>query len=253
MTLESVRSKMEAPQLKAALRDALIRRATDTLGERGSSAWGPIAERIRRLPLYKTARHLLCPPLSDLFQVRWNGLMDGKTLTVPTPGLEKGFLRLDPASIPRTRLFQVARLRGEGLGNLRVPLDCPAEPPIDLVIAAVLAADSEGHVLGDGAGHLDIQVAVLNELGWLNPNVVLIGASAQDALLAVIPSEPTDVRVHWIVTPARTESSTFSGFPHAAVHWNALSPKAIRRNAALFHLQRALRERTSGFLAPDRG
>lgn len=243
MNPESRRIMMETPPSKAALREGLIRSSGEPPRTQASSGRGQIAERIRRMPFYREMRHLLCSPVSDLFQVRLNGLMDGKVVTVPTPGLTKGFLRLDPAAIQPARRFQAARLMADDAKAVRVPFDRPAQPPIDLVVADVLAADPEGHVLGDGSGHLDLQIAILNELGWLDPEVVLVGALAKEALLPAVPAAQTDVRVHWLMTPDEALRTSFSGFPRAAVQWDELSPRKIRRNAGLFHLYRSSRQR----------
>jgi len=206
------------------------------------SGMGPVFERLRRLPFYKESRHILCPPVADCFQIRLNALSDGKLLTIPTPGLTKGFIQLDPKTIPPAQRFQAARLFPDASKGMRVPYDRPVLPPIDLVVAEALCADMEGHILGDGSGHLDLQVAILIDLNWLSPDVALLAVVSERDVLPVVPSEGTDVRVHWILTSERAVRSSLSGFPHAAVDWAQLDPRRIRRNAALFYLRNSLRK-----------
>lgn len=211
------------------------------------SGIGQAAERLRRLPIYREARHVFCSPVADLFQIRLNGLSDGKLLTIATPGLTKGFLRLDPTSIPASRRFQAARLLPEALKGMKLPFTPPPCPPIDLIVADVLAADLEGHLLGDGSGHLDLQVAILHALSWLSPKAVLVAIVPDRDILPAVPTDETDVRAHWIVSSDRAARSSLSGFPPATVRWDKLEPRRIRRNGALFHLSRSLRDTVGGF------
>ncbi|MHC1741418.1 MAG: 5-formyltetrahydrofolate cyclo-ligase [Syntrophobacteraceae bacterium] len=233
---------MEEPTPKGALRDRLTGHLET--GKRRSTlpGVGQIAERLRKLPFYKEARHILCSPVSELFQIRLNGLMDGKILTVPTPGLAKGFLMLDPGAIESAQRFQAARLLGNVQKERRIPYDRPLPLPIDLAVADVLAADADGHVLGDGSGHLDLQIAILNHLGWLSPDVVLVTVVAAEGFVPAVPADETDVRTHWVLTPDRAVRTSASGFPRAEIHWEMLAPRSIRRNAALFHLHHSLRK-----------
>jgi hypothetical protein len=76
----------------------------------------------------------------------------------------------------------------------------------------------------------------------LSPEAFLLAAVAKRGFLSAIPAEHTDVRVHWIVSPDRAVRTSFSGFPHAAVHWDALSPRRIRRNGALFYIHHSFRK-----------
>ena len=206
------------------------------------SGAGQIAERIRKLPFYKEALHILCAPVSGLFQIRLNGLMDGKTVTIPTQGLGKGFVMLDPRAIPSTQRFQAARLLGNVLKERRIPYDRPLPLPIDLAVTDALAADGDGNILGDGAGHLDLQIAILNHLGWLSSEVVLVAVVAEENFLPAVPGEEMDVRTHWIVTPNRAIRTSASGFPQAQIRWDKLALRSIRRNAALFHLHNSIRK-----------
>lgn len=232
---------MEEPTLKQSLRDRFAVSPEASGRKSALPGAGQIAERIRKLPVYKHARHILCSPVSGLFQIRLNALRDGKLLTVPTQGLAKGFLLLDPGAIPSAQWFQTARILGDVLKERRYPCDRPLPHPIDLTVADVLAADADGHLLGDGSGHLDLQIAILSHLGWLSPEVVLVAVVAEGGLVPALPEEETDVRCHWIVTPDRALPTSASGYPSAEVQWERLTPRSIRRNAALFYLQRSLR------------
>jgi 5-formyltetrahydrofolate cyclo-ligase len=73
----------------------------------------------------------------------------------------------------------------------RIPLD-PAE--VDLLIAPGLAFDRRGFRLGYGGGHYD------RYLTRLRPGSVRIGLAFSVQLIDRIPDEPTDQRVHLVVT-----------------------------------------------------
>jgi 5-formyltetrahydrofolate cyclo-ligase len=75
----------------------------------------------------------------------------------------------------------------------RVPLD-PAE--VDVVITPGLAFDRRGFRLGYGGGHYD------RYLSRLRPETIRIGLAFSVQLIDRIPDEPSDQKVHLIVTDA---------------------------------------------------
>jgi 5-formyltetrahydrofolate cyclo-ligase len=75
----------------------------------------------------------------------------------------------------------------------RTPLD-PSE--VDLVIAPGLAFDRRGFRLGYGEGHYD------RYLTRLRPETIRIGLAFSIQLIDRIPEEPSDQKVHLVVTDA---------------------------------------------------
>ncbi len=176
---------------------------------------GKAAEQLRRVPAYRKARTVMVSPSPLLRQVRLNTITDRKRLILPTPGLKDGFLRTIPLFIsPRNRNVAIQPRPGNPWA-LRIPYDQPMETPIDLIVTECTAAGLDGSRRGDGAGHFDLQCAILASLGWLSPS-------------------------HWIVTPAGALSTGFRLHRVPGLDWGSLVDRDIRRNQALFYLFRKL-------------
>jgi len=67
----------------------------------------------------------------------------------------------------------------------------------DYVIVPLLAYDKNGHRIGYGAGFYD------NLLIQCNPNCKFIGVSFFDPLIELIETYPTDIPMHYCVTPTK--------------------------------------------------
>lgn len=221
------------PLTKEALRQEILsRKQAGDLPDAGRTA-----ERIRKLTAYRKALCVLCSPARELQQVRLNTLADGKKLLLPTPFLQKGFLFLDPRGIsPSKRLKAVQPHPGNPFAA-RPPYHKPLAPPVDLIVSDAVAAARDGSLLGDGRGHLDLQVAALRELRWLHPGVQIVVVLGDDSVLEALPVEAYDVRAHWIVTPSAAVRTSCSEPPDATILWERLDRKTVRRNDVLFHLR----------------
>ena len=100
-------------------------------------------------------------------------LADGKTIYMAVPMLasEKPFNLLDPEILlvpPREAATKETAARV-------APLVALSEMrPVDLVVAGSVAVNHQGVRLGKGAGHSDIEVALLTEGGLLRPETVIV-------------------------------------------------------------------------------
>jgi 5-formyltetrahydrofolate cyclo-ligase len=218
------------------------------LGERLAGArlaLDKAAENLRKLPLYREASLVIVSLHPGLRQARLNVLFDRKFLLLPTPGLQKGFRLLEGGSIPISKRAMAVSPKFMSRYGRHLSCKDPWQPRIDLSITEVLAVADDGTCLGDGAGHLDLQVAVLQALGWLSPKFRIVALADAIQVERSLPAERHDVGAHWIVTddgfrPGRQETST----PHP-IWWEQLDRRAIRRNEALFVLNGLLRQNGS--------
>ena len=81
-----------------------------------------------------------------------------------------------------------------------VPLD--SLPPIDFIICGSVAVNYDGVRVGKGAGYTDIEVALLAGAGLLKPDTTIVTTvHEQQVLNEVLPHEPHDFTVDYIVTP----------------------------------------------------
>lgn len=204
-----------------------------------AGVWGKVAERIRHIPAYERALCVMVSPAPFLNQVRINALADRKHLVLPTPGVQKGFLHIDPNRVPVKKWSFAVRSTQTNPFAEKIPYGKRVVPPIDLLVVDALAAGRDGTLLGTGQGHLDLQYAVLFEMGWLSSGVRVIAVVEEDRIFPLLPSEEdTDVGAHWIVTPQNIYETACRKLPEAGVVWDRLDRKKIRRNDAVFYLFR---------------
>lgn len=175
---------------KTALREQmrLIREAIP-LEERARKA-AAIEERLFGLKEFR-ATHMVLLFYSFGSEVPTGGiaehiLTEGKRLLFPylaSQGMEAAEVR------PGDRL--VPSGYGPREPSRRHPLD-PNE--VDLVITPGLAFDRRGFRLGHGGGHYD------QYLSRLRPETTRIGLAFSEQLIDRVPEEPSDQRVHLVVT-----------------------------------------------------
>lgn len=88
------------------------------------------------------------------------------------------------------------------IGSFGIAQPCETTPEVsarevDLVIVPGIAFDTGGHRIGYGAGYYDRLLASMS-------TAVFVGIGFDGQLVAAIPAEEHDVRMHRIVTPTRT-------------------------------------------------
>ncbi len=194
------------------------------------------AERLRQASQYRTAKTLMVSLDPDLHQVRLNAVTDRKRLVLPTPGLRNGFLSVEPRFIPPGKRKSAIQPHPENLFAAKIPYEKPLGWAVDLVITESLLAGLDGSRLGDGAGHLDLQVAILTTLGWAAPDLTIVTVVGDARVTSSVPMKGTDVGVHLIVTSDRLIPTSLSAQPDVKIDTGKLPAKEIRRNDALFFL-----------------
>jgi 5-formyltetrahydrofolate cyclo-ligase len=162
------------------------------------------AARLAALPVWASARIVKAVPDRAQQPVRARALRDGKTVYMAVPRLADPlpFYHLDPATLPvppdraADRHLAATVARQIGMADMR---------PVDLVVCGSVAVNSHGVRLGKGAGYSDLEFALLQEAGLIQPTTVNV-TTVHD--LQVIdddlPETRHDFSVDLIVTPTRT-------------------------------------------------
>lgn len=200
--------------------------------------WGKAAENLRRIPPYAGARTVMVSLHPALRQVCLNLLNDQKRVVLPTPGLQKGFVLLDPAVIPPRKRLPAIQMKLKDPSPAKLPYHKPLPEPVDMIVTESLAVTRDGKRMGSGEGFLDLQAAILHALGWTSPELRVVSIVQDDQLVESLPTEDTDVAVHWIVTPRQVLEAFRGAFSSSGILWEKLENKAVRRNDALYHLYR---------------
>ncbi|MCE4627664.1 MAG: 5-formyltetrahydrofolate cyclo-ligase, partial [Desulfurococcales archaeon] len=126
------------------------------------------ARRLASTEEWERARVVKVNPDSPQRPVRYLALSQGKMVVMPTPRIRRGFILLDPGTIPRRLLRRASTIRGAfSLGRLLPGLDDIERlmPRIDLIVEGSVAVDRECNRLGKGEGYGDLEYALLLLVG----------------------------------------------------------------------------------------
>ncbi|MDW8102274.1 MAG: 5-formyltetrahydrofolate cyclo-ligase [Anaerolineae bacterium] len=143
-----------------------------------------------RVPEFKSARCVFCPPDFVLKSVRDLVLREGKILA---------------AALPHMRGF--VELRGEADTSIRglARYGRPLKTPVDFIVQGSVAVDPYGNRLGKGTGYGDQEIAYLKGRGLLREGCK-VATLVHDVQVVEDLSpfmEPHDVRVDYVLTPTR--------------------------------------------------
>ena len=161
------------PDERAAASLAIAARAAPILG----------TFRPRRLAGYLPLRRE-CDPRPILARAR----ADGAEIALPA-------MVAGPALVFRRYTPGEALVAG-GFGTLTPPPEAPSVDP-DFIIVPVVGFDRRGTRLGYGKGHYDRTITAIRARGGRPP---LLGVAFSVQEIDIIPFEPHDVHLDWIVT-----------------------------------------------------
>ncbi|SFN05991.1 5-formyltetrahydrofolate cyclo-ligase family protein [Thermodesulforhabdus norvegica] len=201
------------------------------------------SERLRGLLAYRKARfiYLSLSPLME--QMRYNALMDGKIVVLPSPRLKNSFFLLDPASIaPSARLVAVRTNRISKYGR-QIDFKTCRKPFIDMTVSEVVAANTRtGALLCDGTGFYDLHRGVMALLGWLKKDCLSVacvdGRNAGRHLM--IPVKENDSIADYVVTPEGVIQINEKKSRRPVLIGEILDARTIRRSNVLFYIFREL-------------
>ncbi len=198
------------------------------------------AEKLLKLHIWKKARIVKSNPDSPQKWVREAALRDKKTLLMATPRLKKGFLLLDPKTLPRHLLRIASTIRGAfQLGRI-ISLEELAEiGSIDLIITGSVAVDVHGNRLGKGEGYAEIEYGVLAELSLVSENTPIVTTVHDLQVVDYIPVDPYDLRLDYIVTPTRVIEVQGSRARPKGIYWEVLPCKKLEEIPLLYLLAKS--------------
>ncbi len=159
-------------------------RIPNFIGSQETALW------LLRIPEFRNARCVFCPPDFVLKSVRDLVLREGKVLAAALPHM-KGFVELVGEADTSIR----------GLARYGKPL----KTPVDFIVQGSVAADPYGNRLGKGTGYGDQEIAYLRRRGLLREGCK-IATIVHDAQIVEDLSpfmEPHDIPVDYVLTPTR--------------------------------------------------
>ncbi len=177
------------------------------------------AERALALPLLATARRIKVNPDAPQRPLRQLALERGIVVYVPTPRLRGGFKRFDPARIPAKARREAASLSK----GARFAEDVPLRelPRLDALVVGSVAVTRAGARCGKGEGYADIEYGILRELG--HPPLPVLTTVHPAQIVAGFERDPTDLPIHWIVTPEAALEVDPAPTAPGGIEWSRLS------------------------------
>ena len=158
------------------------------------------AQKLRELPEYKDAKIVFCSPDSPQRPVREASLKDSKIVVMATPRLEKGFLLLDPKTVPKNKFFEASTIHGAFKHGRSIE---PSKVKIDLFVAGSVAISLDGGRLGKGKGYSDQEYTILKNANSLSSKAVVVTTVHDIQIVEEILRDEWDVSVDVIVTPSK--------------------------------------------------
>lgn len=199
------------------------------------------AERLATLPIWQQAQVVKCNPDSPQLPVRLRALQEGKTLYMAVPRLthRRCFVEL------RAEAVQAQGVALAAAAAMRNALKCgqfvtfEAMQPIDLVVVGCVAAARSGGRTGKGAGFADLELAMLQMFGLIQPDTPIVTTVHELQVVgdARLPMQPHDWGLDWIVTPEQAIATHTSHPRPTGLDWNAIQPDQYQKIPILRSLQ----------------
>jgi 5-formyltetrahydrofolate cyclo-ligase len=161
------------------------------------------AQKVTQDAAYQRAQYLFVTPDNALIPFRRCAVRDGKTMVLPSYGLHRGFLLLDPKKVPRGHEQYAAWLDGvEHFGYPVTLEELRRRGRFDLAVVGASAVNAAGLRFGMGHRYLDIEWGIFAQIGVVDDGVP-IATIIHDAqyTTAKFPIENGDVLVDVIATP----------------------------------------------------
>lgn len=159
--------------------------------------------RITQEPAYQQAKYLFVTPDNALVPFRQCAVRDGKTMVLPSYGLRRGFLLLEPGKVPTGHETYAAWLDGvEHFGRPVALAELQSRGRFELAVVGASAVNAAGLRFGMGHRYLDIEWGIFAQIGVVDSGMP-IATIVHDTqyTTANFPIELDDILVDIIATP----------------------------------------------------
>lgn len=180
--------------------------------------------RILELAAWQESSRVFITPDNSTELLRREAIRAGKTLLCTTYGIRRGFLQLDPATVPADEVSYAATL--DGLDRYAVPVtlaELRGTAALRLLVTGGSAISRNGIRVGKGHGYFDLEWAMLSEIGLTTTRSEIVDVVHDDQVIDdVLRGERHDVPVDWIVTPTRAIHVEGLKRPVGRVYWDLI-------------------------------
>jgi len=180
--------------------------------------------RVLELPVWTRADRVFITPDNSTERLRREAIRAGKALLVTTYGIRRGFLLVEPGTVPEAEISYAATL--DGLDHYARPVtltELRGGEPLPLLITGGSAISTNGIRFGKGHGYFDLEWAMLSEIGLTDAASEVVDIVHDEQVVdEVLTGEPHDVAVDWIATPERLLHVAEPGRAPGRVFWELL-------------------------------
>ncbi|WP_423750650.1 5-formyltetrahydrofolate cyclo-ligase [Salinirarus marinus] len=193
------------------------------------------AERLVELAEERGCETWLVTPDNNLDPLRERLVERSTPFLMPTYGIRRGFLSLDPADVPAGAAAFAAVLDGMNRFADRVPIEAleADHPTLDVMVTGASFVTPDGLRMGKGHGYFDLEWAMLRQIGLVSEETVVVAAVHDVQLLSeervsdgMVADH--DTVVDYVVTPTRTVRVDGDRQKPSGIHWNLLTEAEIR-------------------------
>ena len=178
-------------------------------------------DRITALPAYAATEFAFITPDNCLVELRRRMIADRKPFVMSTYGIFRGFLYIEPGSVPAGDELYAAWLDGmEHFGRPITLEEITKTGRFDFMVTGASAVSVDGVRFGKGHGFFDLEWGMFTDLGLAAVHDVQV---VEEKLH---PSE-TDILVDTIATPTRLIEVERRGRRPRGVKWNLLSAEQL--------------------------
>ncbi len=197
-------------------------------------------DRITALPAYQASKFAFITPDNCLVELRRRMLAEGKPFVMSTYGIYRGFLYVEPGTVPRGAELYAAWLDGmEHFGRPITLEEITRMGRFDFMVTGASAVSVDGVRFGKGHGFFDMEWGMFTDLG-LADDATPVVAAVHDVQVVedkLHPSE-TDILVDLIATPTRMIEVSGRGRRPRGIKWTLLEKDTIEATPPLRELAR---------------
>lgn len=195
--------------------------------------------RILEMQAFKDAEFLFITPDNCLVDLRRHLIEMGKPFFMSTYGIYRGFLYIEPGSVPKGHELYAAWL--DGMEHFGVPIsleEVARRGKIDFLVTGASAVSVDGVRFGKGHGFFDLEWGMFTDLGLVGESTPVVAAvhDCQVVQEKLHPS-PTDILVDYIATPSGLHKVERRATRPRGVIWDLLDPKQIAQTPPLQELR----------------
>jgi 5-formyltetrahydrofolate cyclo-ligase len=197
-------------------------------------------DRVMAMPACQQSRYAFITPDNCLVELRRRFIERGVPFVMSTYGIYRGFLLIEPGTVPKGAELYAAWLDGmEHFGKPVTLADVARRGPFDFMVTGASAVSVNGVRFGKGHGFFDLEWGMFTDVGIVNDAtpVVAVVHDVQVVEDKLVPSE-TDILVDTIATPERLVTVEKRGKRPHGVKWNLLEPEQIAATPPIRELQK---------------